>query len=379
MSNCIKCGADLPQGALYCPMCGKKQTAQTNPEKKRTGRSRPNGTGSVYRRGKTWECAIVLGYVIQPDGKRKAIRPTKGGFKTKKEAMEYLPKLKEDRPRLTPTLCDLWERYQDSKKYTQLSASRKEKYAIAWRKLERLWFTKIDLLTTFDLQDTVNDQASTFYTARDLKDLLSKLYQMALPDQYVKSNMAEYIELPELNAKKQEAFTAEEIAKLWTDYADGNWWTGYILLMIYTGMMPGELLGCQKEFIDWQGKQIRGAGKKTKERKETPIVLADVILPVLSDLCDHTAGEKLIKINKDNFYQVYYETLQRAGCRRLTPYSCRHTAATSLAMENIPPSVIQKVMRHAKYSTTEKYIHISIDPMLEAVNKLNKIRHDEDK
>lgn len=379
MSNCIKCGADLPQGALYCPMCGKKQTAQTNPEKKRPGRSRPNGTGSVYRRGKTWECAIVLGYVIQPDGKRKAIRPTKGGFKTKKEAMEYLPKLKEDRPRLTPTLYDLWERYQDSKKYTQLSASRKEKYAIAWRKLERLWFTKIDLLTTFDLQDTVNDQASTFYTARDLKDLLSKLYQMALPDQYVKSNLAEYIELPELNAKKQEAFTAEEIAKLWTDYADGNWWTGYILLMIYTGMMPGELLGCQKEFIDWQGKQIRGAGKKTKERKETPIVLADVILPVLSDLCDHTAGEKLIKINKDNFYQVYYETLQRAGCRRLTPYSCRHTAATSLAMENIPPSVIQKVMRHAKFSTTEKYIHISIDPMLEAVNKLNKIRHDEDK
>lgn len=379
MSNCIKCGADLPQSALYCPMCGKKQTAQTNPEKKRTGRSRPNGTGSVYRRGKTWECAIVLGYVIQPDGKRKAIRPTKGGFKTKKEAMEYLPKLKEDRPRLTPTLYDLWERYQDSKKYTQLSASRKEKYAIAWRKLERLWFTKIDLLTTFDLQDTVNDQASTFYTARDLKDLLSKLYQMALPDQYVKSNLAEYIELPELNSKKQEAFTAEEIAKLWTDYADGNWWTGYILLMIYTGMMPGELLGCQKEFIDWQGKQIRGAGKKTKERKETPIVLADVILPVLSDLCDHTAGEKLIKINKDNFYQVYYETLQRAGCRRLTPYSCRHTAATSLAMENIPPSVIQKVMRHAKFSTTEKYIHISIDPMLEAVNKLNKIRHDEDK
>ena len=149
--------------------------------------------------------------------------------------------------------------------------------------------------------------------------------------------------------------------------------------MIYTGMMPGELLGCQKDFIDWQGKQIRGAGKKTKERKETPIVLADVILPVLSDLCDHTAGEKLIKINKDNFYQVYYETLQRAGCRRLTPYSCRHTAATSLAMENIPPSVIQKVMRHAKFSTTEKYIHISIDPMLEAVNKLNKIRHDEDK
>jgi integrase len=371
MSNCIKCSTELPDGALYCHKCGKKQTVT---EKKRAARSRPNGTGSVYRRGKTWECAIVLGYIIQDDGKRKAIRPTKGGFRTKKEALEYLPRLKEERPRNTPTLHELWDRYKDSKKYEKLSASRQEKYRIAWNKLKALWFVKIDLLTTFDLQSTVDANASTFYTARDLKDLLSKLYQMALPDQYIKSNLAEYIELPDLNAKKQQAFQDEEIGKLWTDYVNGNWWTGYILLMIYTGMMPGELLACRKESIDWQGKQIIGAGIKTKERRETPIVLADIIIPVLSDLCEHTPGEKLIKINKDNFYEVYYETLSRAGCRRLTPYSCRHTAATSLALENIPPSVIQKIMRHAKFSTTEKYIHVSIDPMLEAVNKLTQKR-----
>lgn len=36
-------------------------------------------------------------------------------------------------------------------------------------------------------------------------------------------------------------------------------------------------------------------------------------------------------------------------------------------------------MRHAKFSTTEKYIHISIDPMLEAVNKLSKMRQEEEK
>lgn len=375
MSNCIKCSTELPEGALYCHICGKKQITE---QKKRSGRSRPNGTGSVYKRGKTWECAVVLGYIVQDDGKLKAIRPVKGGFKTKKEAMEYLPVLRQEQHRRVPTLNDLWERFKDSKKYEKLSDSRKDKYRIAWNKLKSIWFIKIDLLTTFDLQSTVDANASTFYTARDLKDLLSKLYQMALPDQFVKSNLAEFIELPDLKAKKQEAFSSDEIAKLWTDYGNGNWWTGYILLMIYTGMMPGELLGCLKEQIDWDGKQIRGAGMKTKERKETPIVLADVIIPVLSDLCEHTPGEKLIKINKDNFYTVYYEVLERAGCRRLTPYSCRHTAATSLALENIPPSVIQKIMRHAKFSTTEKYIHISIDPMLEAVNKLSQRRREEE-
>ena len=140
--------------------------------------------------------------------------------------------------------------------------------------------------------------------------------------------------------------------------------------MIYTGMMPGELLGARKDEIHWTEKQIIGAGIKTEERKQTPIVLADFLLPVLEDLCTHTPGEKLISINKDNFYDTFYATLARAGTRRLTPYSCRHTAATTLALENVPPSVIQKVMRHAKFSTTEKYIHVSVDPMLEAVNKL---------
>ena len=364
MSNCIKCGADLIENALFCHVCGKKQVSTG-----RTTTRRGNGTGSVYKRGKTWEAAVVLGYKLE-DGKALPVRRTKGGFKTKKEAIEYLPTLRQERPRSTPTINDLWYRFQSSRQYEKLSDSRKEKYAIVWRKIERETFVNIDVLTVSDLQIMVDGHAKTYYPARDIKDLLSKLYQLALPDRYVQLNLAEYIELPEVNAKEREAFSKEDITKLWNDYLAGNWWTGYLLLMIYTGMMPGELMCAHKSHIDWQGKQIIGAGKKTAERKQTPIVLADIILPVLADLCDHTPGEKLIRINKDNFYDRYYETLERAGCKRLVPYSCRHTAATSLALENIQPSVIQKIMRHAKYSTTEKYIHVTIDPMLEAVNQL---------
>lgn len=364
MSKCIKCSADLPENALYCPACGKKQVSQ-----QRSNTHRSNGTGSVYKRKKSWEAAVVLGYKLV-DGKAVPIRTTKSGFKTKREAIDYLPKLRTEKPRKTPTLNDLWYRYRDSRQYDRLSDSRKEKYSIAWRKIEKETFVQIDNLTVSDLQHMVDHHAKTFYPARDIKDLLSKLFQLAMPDQYVKINLAEYIELPDLNAKEREAFSYDDITNLWNDYLDGNWWTGYILLMIYTGMMPGELMCCLQNQIDWEHKQIFGAGIKTKERKQTPIVLADIILPVLADLCEHTPGDKLLSINKDNFYTTYYETLERAGCKRLTPYSCRHTAATALALENIAPSVIQKIMRHAKFSTTEQYIHIPVDPMLDAVNQL---------
>ena len=362
--KCIKCGTDLPEGALYCPFCGKKQTTTVQKQ----GRSRGNGTGSVYRRGKTWTASATVGFKVV-DGKSVQVRNTKGGFHTKKEALEALPQLRSIQTRYTPTLTDLWEQYQAAG-YKKLSESRQEKYRIAWAKIPELHFTRIDLLTTADLQKAINDHGPTYYTARDIRDLISILYQIAMADQFVSHNLAEFLVLPDKEEKEKEAFTAEEIGMLWEDYASGHWWTGYILLMAYTGMMPGELLGASKSAVDWEGHQIIGAGKKTAVRKATPIVLADIIIPVLHDLCDHTSGEKLIRINKDNFYTQYYETLARAGCRHLRPYACRHTTATALAMENISPSTIQKIMRHAKFTTTEGYIHINMDAMLEAVNRL---------
>ena len=366
MPNCIKCKQPIPENALFCHLCGKKQSVQPRP-----GVRRGNGTGSVYKRTRGWEAAVVLGYKLT-DGKAIPIRRTKGGFKTKKEAIDYLPLLRQEKTHNVPTLNDLYYGFKNSKHFGRLSDSRKEKYAIAWKKIEAETYIRIDKLTVADLQVMVDTHASTFYPARDLKDLLSKLYQRALPDQYVQSNLAEYIELPDLTAKEREAFSSEDVAKLWDDYMQGNWWTGYVLLMIYTGMMPGELLQALKSQIDWEGKQIRGAGLKTKERKQTPIVLADILLPVLADLCNHTPGEKIISINKDRFYTQYYETLERAACKRLPPYSCRHTAATALVLKNIAPSVIQKIMRHSKFTTTQQYIHIDLDPMLQAVNQLNK-------
>ncbi|MBE6943839.1 MAG: hypothetical protein E7453_06215 [Ruminococcaceae bacterium] len=367
MSNCIKCGISLPENALFCHICGKKQVSTS------TGRSairRGKGEGSAYKRGKTWEAAVVLGYKLK-DGKAQPVRRTKGGFKTKKEALEYIPILRQDRCRSTPTINDLWYRFQNSKQYDKLSDSRKEKYSIVWRKIESETFVNIDILTVSDLQKIVDSHANTYYPARDLRDTLSKLYQLAIQDQFVTVNLAEYIELPPLNAKEREAFTQEDITKLWNDYLAGNTFTGNILLMIYSGCMPSELLGLRKDQIDWEHKIISGAGRKTKVRKETPIVLADCIIPVLADLCDHSNGDKVLHINKDRFYDLYYSALERAGCKRLPPYSARHTTASTLALENVNPNLIQRIMRHSRFSTTEQYVHIDISPTLAAVNKLH--------
>ena len=43
----------------------------------------------------------------------------------------------------------------------------------------------------------------------------------------------------------------------------------------------------------------------------------------------------------------------------------------TLNMEGVYQKV-QKVMRHTKFATTQRYIHVDADSMLEAVNKIAK-------
>ena len=368
--QCIKCGVDLPDGAVFCHMCGRKQTLPA-PKRQRT-KARGNGTGTAYKRGKTWTARIVLGYYVGDDGKRHARTANRGGFATKKEALDYIPKLKaEAASNATLTLSGYWEFYE-AKKLPELSRDKQTAYRIAWRRWAALATKKLEDLKIETLQAAMDEAATTYYTARDMKNLMSHFYKHGLANQTVSVNLAQYLQLPPANASEQTPFNGEELDLLWKDFAAGNTFTGYILLMIYTGMMPGELLQAKKEHIDWDGKQIRGAGLKTATRKAAPIVLADVILPVLRVLVDTSRGEKLIHINKDNFYREYYATLERIGTRRLPPYSCRHTTGTDLAKAAVPAFTIQKIMRHAKITTTQHYTHMDATDALSGVNALKK-------
>ena len=368
--QCIKCGVDLPDGAVFCHMCGRKQTPPA-PKRQRT-KARGNGTGTAYKRGKTWTARIVLGYYVGDDGKRHARTANRGGFATKKEALDYIPKLKAEAERsATLTLSGYWEFYE-AKKLPELSRDKQTAYRIAWRRWAALATRKLEDLKIETLQAAMDEAATTYYTARDMKNLMSHFYKHGLANQTVSVNLAQYLQLPPANASEQTPFNGEELDLLWKDFAAGNTFTGYILLMIYTGMMPGELLQARKEHIDWDGKQIRGAGLKTATRKAAPIVLADVILPVLRVLVDTSHGEKLIHINKDNFYKEYYATLERIGTRRLPPYSCRHTTGTDLAKAAVPAFTIQKIMRHAKITTTQHYTHMDATDALSGVNALKK-------
>lgn len=368
---CVKCKKEAPDGS-FCALCGAKQIAP-----KQTPRRRANNTGCAIKRGRTWTVIVpALSYTEElEDGTRRLIRKrrSKGGFRTKSEALSYAPILMASDARKIPTLHDLWISWSKNEK-RKLSNSKQTAYEIAWERLSPIAGHTIDSLTTDTLQDVVNDKAPTYYPARDMKSLLSHLYQKAMVNQFVTTNLAKFIVLPDLEEKEAEPFSEIEIRKMWEAWSAGTTFIGYVLLMIYSGMMPAELLSCRIDMINWDSCEIYGCGRKTKKRKETPIVFAEFMKPILQELCAQTTSRsgKLVGINKDKFYSVYHKTLQEIGVRDLPPYSCRHTTATDAAKKNIAPSALQQLMRHSKITTTQRYIHMGSAEAHKAVNQLSK-------
>lgn len=303
------------------------------------------------------------------------VRRWKSGFSTKTAALAYAadPPVTEPAPptEYKPMLKDYFSVWEKSD-YLDLSKSKQCAFRIAWRKLEDLHDRPVSSLTIEDLQTCVDDQAETYYPARDMRTLLSHLFKRAVAEGQARTNLAEFVRIPPLDEKEQQPFTGDEVQKLWNACGTGDRVAGLILLMIYSGMMPGELKRCKIDMIDTAKREIIGCGLKTKKRKATPIIYPESVAPVVDSLIASSTSSAgyLLGMSKDRFYEEYHAALRRAGIRDLPPYSCRHTTATALAMAKAAPSVIQEIMRHTKFVTTQRYIHPDMANAHAAINAL---------
>lgn len=368
MGVCIRCHKEMDD-TPFCPHCGAKQ------ERSSAGRkTRANGTGTAVRRGKTWTAVITLGYYTGSDGKPRRLTKSKGGFKTKKSALEYCAFLKnEPEKRRSPMLMEYWDVYT-STEIDKLSDSKRTAYYIAWKKLKSLHKMPIDQITVSDLRHTVADTCKTHYTARDAKSVLKHLYKLAGADGKANKDLPEYIDIPSVEEKERQPFTPEEQALLWASYDRGEKDAAIPLIMICTGMMTGEMRRLKKSMIDLEGRIITGAGMKTNIRKKLTIVLPDDVCPLLEDVMECAQGDDLYPITEAAFYARYYQALKDAGItRHLTPYSCRHTTATRHTVtEHTPPQVVARIMRWSSTRMMDRYVHVSDGEARDAANAITR-------
>ena len=373
MMVCKKCKKEIPDGSAYCMLCGADQRPA---QKKR--HKRGNGQGTAFRRGNTWTARVVMGYAAVPGDplKRRAVYRTKGGFATKREALEYCVELRQtaDRPKRAPQLRAYWETYECGK-LEALSPSKRTAYRGAWAKLAALHWLPVDRIGVNDLQSTVAAVAPTYYTARDCRTVLTRLFEMAAAEGWCSKDLPSFIELPKLEEKEREVFSDLEQSALWKLYESGDLRAAIPLLMIATGMMPGEMQSLKIEHIDVEAQKITGVGMKTKVRIESPVYLPTDILPVVEDLIAHAQPTGYIwPRNEPHWYADYYAALDAAGCRRLEPYCCRHTTATRLAItEGIAPQTVRRMMRWSTARMLDRYAHPDDADILAAANSMTRV------
>lgn len=361
---CRKCKQEIPEISRFCLFCGADQAPKPHYNR------RPNGLGTVFKSGSGYAAEVTLGFYIE-DGKKKRKSRRKQGFKTKKEAIAYLETLREQQNYKPAKISELWEICQ--KDLETVSSSKQTAYRIAWKRIApELSFRDISSLTAVELQEITDAVAPSFYTRRDVKALLSKLYEIALRDDIVDKNRAKFIKLPQHTSAERSCFSEDDIARVWADYtAKPNAPAAYILVMLYTGIRPGELLNIEVGNIHLSEHYMTG-GIKTEKGKNRRIIIPEKLNAVISFLiANQKSGYICPFLHSNEFYEEYKKKREALGLSEaLTPYCCRHTYVTRLTALKVSPAMLQELAGHTDYETTLIYTHMSVEDRLREVNKL---------
>ena len=374
MERCRKCKAELPEGAKFCPACGTKQNLTQKPK------SRGNGQGSVFKRGSTWTAIRTLGYTLDMDGKLHRQTASKGGFKTKSEAIAYLPLLTATQEaKAAPTLDQLYEAWEPTH---QASRSTINCYRAAYKYFAPLANQRFKDIDIDDLQECVDECQKGKRTKENMKALAGLLYKYAIPRHHAEMNLGQYIRIKASAADEKEALPMEAVNALMAARRSIPY-AGYIVAQCYLGFRPSELLALDAKDYDRQERAFVG-GAKTEAGTNRLVTVSPKIQPIIDELikgritgqvfCREDGGPLTISVYRDAFYNAldaigFDNPMVGEGDarrHRYTPHSCRHTFATLIKGVQAPDQDKLKIIGH---TSTEMLRHYQ-DTDLESLRRI---------
>lgn len=338
----------------------------------------PNSYGSVYKlsgnRRRPWVARKTVGWTS--NGKQDYY--TIGYFKNRPEALAALVAYNKNPigERGDITLGGLYDEWSKSR-YPKLGKKTVESYRTAWNHLSKLKDERFKDLKKSHLQKIIDDMENDdlgYSSVHKVKVVAGLLYKHAMADDIVDKNYAQLLELPERETTEKEIFTDSEVCSI-ENLAKTDKWAKSILILIYTGMRIGELLKHTKFTVDMKNMLLMG-GNKTEAGKKKIIPVHSKILGCIKYWYNQD-GSYLISRNGKrinvNYYRkyLYYPTLEKAGTRKLTPHSTRHTFASLMNKAGVDKTYQQKLIGHADYNTTANiYTHPEIEELRKAIEMI---------
>lgn len=336
-----------------------------------------NGYGTVVcldktlkKRKKPYAVRITVGW---EDGKQK----TKylGYYQTAKEAklalaQFHLQGLNYDFN--TVTFTDIFELWK-SKRANGLTEKNLASYNVCFGHLSVLHSRKFKDVKTSHLQAAMDALDYKYATKSKIKSLLNQMYEVAIENDLALKNYAQYVNVNSKQEEVGQAFTLDEIHKLWS--LAGNDLVDNILLLIYTGTRISELLNVTKDVVHLEDRYIEIHGTKTSAANRIVPIHEDIV-PLIEARLQQNNRYLLEKNHTKSQYRTFsyaFEKLMKELGFDHKIHDCRKSTITHLYTAGVPMEIIKFIVGHAqKGVTAEVYLKLktNVPIFVENINKM---------
>lgn len=242
----------------------------------------PNGYGGIVKlkgsRRKPW--AVRISYLEeQPDGTVKRKRKYLEYFSKKESALAYLAQMNsgavvQEHIKYADVLSfselyEKWKKYRKTLK-TNPSTSTWRNYEIAYNRFTILHERKITSIKAQELQDCLSTHSSKSKTTiSSMRAILRGMWSYAIMNEYLENHITQHLrfEYTDTDTPIHTRITDQEVDRLWKElYVINN--VDIILIYIYTGLRPAELLEIESSNVHLDERYMIG-GMKTDAGRNT--------------------------------------------------------------------------------------------------------------
>lgn len=359
----------------------------------------PNGFGNVSKlsgkRRNPWRARKTVGWDIDPvTNKSKQIYVTIGYYPTRQLALQALTQYNTNPYDLDSnriTFAEVYDKWSD-KKFIKISASNINGYKAAYNLCETLYAMKMADIKLIHLQTVMDNCGKNAPTKKKLKVLLNQLFDYAVMHEIISKDrqIVEYVDIGEsVKSEKHYRFTDAEIEALWR-WSPNNEYVQVILMLIYSGVRPGELFAVKRSSVNLEEKHFTvEKGKNDNAVRKVPI--HDRTLPFFEHwmnkgneyLVTNRSGRGFnFALNHTSYVDVFwspildeigilkYKNAQGKEAYHL-PDDTRHTFTTMWGEKHLDEAMRRKIQGHSGKGIGEiVYTHYELEKLRAELNKL---------
>lgn len=368
--------------------------------------------GSVFKRGKTWSIDVKL----YRDENKEWVRHQKGGFRTKKEASEYLAEVVNQANKGEyhefddVTVRQLLEIYleQYCKHNLKSSTFANRKNLIESRIIPGIGHYLVNDMKPIHFTRFYNEMHDKEYSSdyiHSMHSVLRSAFKQAVKWQLADSYKMQNVDAPKLDKSKTlQTWTLQESSAFlaFTAAVKDDYRHIVYVLAIFTGMRKGEILGLRWSDINYDNKTIQVVQTVYKPLKHSPLIQAPktagsvrsiaISDNVVTELREHKRKQNEFRLRFGSQYhnhdliaprpdgkpmdprginEHFDEMIRKSGAPKIRFHDLRHTHATIMLQLGEHPKVVSERLGHKDVNITlNTYSHVLPNMQQDAAKRL---------